>query len=87
MELWRHLRESIGNSDFDVKGCRRNAQLQRDAMLRIRGSLSIHDDIWVHLADFVDLDVSHSLVVHLTTHIVVLVSLARQHVIVDVCHL
>ena len=56
-------------------------------MLRISGCLSIHDDIWVHLADFVDLDVGHSLVVHLTTHIVVLVSLARQHVIVDVCHL
>ena len=56
-------------------------------MLRISGSLSIHNDVRVHLADFVDLNVSHSLVVHLTSHIVILVSLARQHVIVDVCHL
>ena len=56
-------------------------------MLRIRGRLSIHDDIWVHLADFVDLYVGHGLVVHLATHIVMLVCLTRQHVIVDVCHL
>ena len=56
-------------------------------MLRIRSSLSIHDDVRVHLAHLVDLDVGHGLIVHLATHIVMLLSLARQHVIVDVCHL
>ena len=56
-------------------------------MLGIRSSLSIHDDVRVHLAHLVDLDVGHGLIVHLATHIVMLLSLARQHVIVDVCHL
>ena len=55
-------------------------------MLRIRSRLSIHDDVRVHLADFVDLDVGHSLIVHLATRIARLLCLARQHVIDVDCH-
>lgn len=86
MELGWHLREVFAKSDFDVEGCRRNVQLQRDTMLCICCSLSIHDDVWVNLADLVDLDVGHGLVVH-TSRIDMAVSMTRQHVIVDICHL
>ncbi len=79
VDLWRDLRKRRVQCHFDVERSRRNGELERHAMLLVHLSLTIKDNVGVELAELVDLNVGHCLVVvhHLLTWLVDSVSLAR----------
>ncbi len=79
MDLWGNLRERRVQSHFDIERCRRNRQLERHTMLLVHLCLTIKYNVGVELAEFVDLNVSHCLIIvhHLLTRLVDSVFLAR----------
>ena len=84
VNLGWHLGKSRVQSDFNVKGCRRDGQLQRHTVLRVHRGLTVEDYVRVELSKFVDLDVGHCSVIvyHLLPGLEAGGFLARKHIIV-----
>ena len=88
VDLRRDHWELIGQSDLDVKRGRRDRELQGDTVLDILSCLSVQDDIGIHLAELVDLDVGHRRIIvhHLLTRLHLRRPLAGQHIVVCTLH-
>lgn len=85
MDLRRHLGKLGRQRNFYVKRSGRDCKLKGHSVLRILSSLPVEDDIGVHLAKFVDLDVGHShIVVHHLLPGQLFWLLAGQHIVVRV---
>ena len=82
VDLRRDVWELVGQSNLDVKRSRRDRELEWDTVLDILGSLSVQNDVRVHLTQLVHLNVHHSL--RLIHHAIVLLRspLAGQHIVV-----
>ena len=89
VDFGRDLGELGRERDLDEEGCGGDGELEGHAVLGVLRRLAVKDDVGVHLAELVDLDVGHGLVVrhHLLTHLVMRLLLAREHVVVLVKHL